>query len=74
MIGVPHEKWGETVKALVVLRPDFDASEGDLIGHCRDHMAHFKAPTSVEFRDRARSHGDRQAAEVQTASALLVGA
>ena len=50
VIGVPHEKWGETVKALVVLRPDVNASEGDLIGHCREHMAHFKAPTSVEFR------------------------
>ncbi len=50
VIGVPHEKWGETIKALVVLRPDLDASEGDLIAHCRDNMAHFKAPTSVEFR------------------------
>jgi len=50
VIGVPHEKWGETIKALVVLRPDRDASEGDLIAHCRDNMAHFKAPTSVEFR------------------------
>ncbi len=50
VIGVPHEKWGETIKALVVLRPDLDASEDDLIAHCRDNMAHFKAPTSVEFR------------------------
>jgi fatty-acyl-CoA synthase len=50
VIGVPHEKWGETVKALVVLRPDQDASEEDLIAHCKDNMARFKAPTSVEFR------------------------
>jgi fatty-acyl-CoA synthase len=50
VIGIPHEKWGETVMALVVLRPDADASEGELIAHCRDRMAHFKAPTSVEFR------------------------
>jgi acyl-CoA synthetase (AMP-forming)/AMP-acid ligase II len=50
VIGVPHEKWGETIKALVVLRPDIEASEDDLIVHCRENMAHFKAPTSVEFR------------------------
>ena len=50
VIGVPHEKWGETVKALVVLRPDLTATEEDLIAHCRENMAHFKAPTSVEFR------------------------
>jgi acyl-CoA synthetase (AMP-forming)/AMP-acid ligase II len=50
VIGVPHEKWGETIKALVVLRPGSDASGAELIAHCRDRMAHFKAPTSVEFR------------------------
>ncbi len=51
VIGVPSEKWGETIKALVVLRPDATVSETELIEHCRRHMAHFKAPTSVEFRE-----------------------
>ena len=51
VIGVPHEKWGETIKALVVLRPGCDATDADLIAHCRSRMAHFKAPTSVEFRE-----------------------
>jgi acyl-CoA synthetase (AMP-forming)/AMP-acid ligase II len=51
VIGVPDEKWGETIKALVVLRAGADATEADLIGHCRDRLAHFKAPTSVEWRD-----------------------
>jgi fatty-acyl-CoA synthase len=50
VIGVPHEKWGETIKALVVLRTETGASEEELIAHCRDRMAHFKAPTTVEFR------------------------
>jgi acyl-CoA synthetase (AMP-forming)/AMP-acid ligase II len=51
VIGVPDEKWGETVKALVVLAPGQSADESDLIGHCRERMAHYKCPTSVEFRD-----------------------
>jgi acyl-CoA synthetase (AMP-forming)/AMP-acid ligase II len=51
VIGVPHEKWGETIKALVVLRPGSTASERDLIEFCRSRLAHFKCPTSVEIRD-----------------------
>jgi fatty-acyl-CoA synthase len=51
VIGVPDEKWGETVKALVVLVPGALASERDLIDHCRAHLAHYKCPTSVEMRD-----------------------
>ena len=49
VIGVPHEKWGETPKALVVLRSGQQLSEADLLRFCRDHLAHFKCPTSVEF-------------------------
>jgi len=51
VIGVPHEKWGETVKALVVLADNADVSEQDIIDHCRAKIAHYKCPTSVEFRD-----------------------
>lgn len=51
VIGVPHEKWGETPKALVVLRPDEALAEKALIEFCRDRLAHFKCPTSVEFVD-----------------------
>jgi acyl-CoA synthetase (AMP-forming)/AMP-acid ligase II len=51
VIGVPHEKWGETVKALVVLAPGRSATEEELIAHCRERLAHYKCPTSVELRD-----------------------
>jgi acyl-CoA synthetase (AMP-forming)/AMP-acid ligase II len=51
VIGVPDEKWGETIKALVVLRPGATATERDLIEHCRGRMAHYKCPTSIELRD-----------------------
>ena len=51
VIGVPDAKWGETVKALVVLRPGAVATEEELIEFCRARLAHFKAPTSVELRD-----------------------
>jgi acyl-CoA synthetase (AMP-forming)/AMP-acid ligase II len=51
VIGVPHERWGETVKALVVLRDGAEADEAALIAFARERMAHFKCPTSVELRD-----------------------
>jgi fatty-acyl-CoA synthase len=51
VIGVPDEKWGETIKALVVLRPGVEVpTDRDVINFCRERMSHFKCPTSVEFR------------------------
>ena len=48
---MPDGRWGEVPKALVVLRPKRHADERELIAFCRDRMAHFKAPKSVEFLD-----------------------
>lgn len=51
VIGVPDEKWGETVKALVVLAPGSATSPEELIAYCRRHLAGFKTPTSIELRE-----------------------
>jgi acyl-CoA synthetase (AMP-forming)/AMP-acid ligase II len=51
VIGVPSEKWGETIKALVVLAEGASADEAELIAWCKERAAGYKAPTSVEFRD-----------------------
>jgi fatty-acyl-CoA synthase len=51
VIGVPSEKWGETIKALVVLAEGESVTEADLIAWCKDKAAGYKAPTSIEFRD-----------------------
>ena len=49
VIGVPHEKWGEAVKACVVLKDGAEISEADVIAHAREHIAGYKCPKSVDF-------------------------
>ncbi|MEL3951246.1 AMP-binding protein [Streptomyces sp. LNU-CPARS28] len=54
VIGVPDERWGETVKAVVVpseRAAGAAAAEAELIAHCKRHLARYKAPTSVDFVD-----------------------
>jgi fatty-acyl-CoA synthase len=46
VVGMPHEKWGESPNAFVVLRPGAAASAGELATFARDHLAHFKVPTA----------------------------
>ena len=74
VIGVPDEKWGETVKALVVLAPGSDADERELIDHCRQPAGPLQVPDVGRAPRRAAPHGDGQAPEVQAAGALLGGA
>lgn len=51
VIGVPHERWGETPKALVVVGDDNDFDPDALLAYCRERLAGFKCPTSFEQRD-----------------------
>jgi acyl-CoA synthetase (AMP-forming)/AMP-acid ligase II len=49
VIGVPHDKWGEAVKAVVIPKNGEDPSESELIEFCKDKMAGYKKPKSIDF-------------------------
>ena len=51
MIGVPHARWGETPRAVVVLRPGQQIQEQELIAFVRERLARYKCPSSVVFTD-----------------------
>ncbi len=51
VIGVPHDQWGETPRALVVRAAGVDVTEQELIDHARERLARYKCPTSVEWVD-----------------------
>ena len=51
VIGVPHERWGETVKAVVVLKANAAAAAPELIGYAKERLAGYKCPTSVDFTE-----------------------
>jgi len=49
VVGVPDERWGETVKAVVVVRPGEELSEDEVVAACTERLAGYKKPRSVDF-------------------------
>jgi fatty-acyl-CoA synthase len=49
VVGMPHDRWGQTVVAVVVAAADL--TEADVVGHCRERLASFKKPSRVVFVD-----------------------
>ena len=52
VIGVPDNDWGERVHAIVVLHPGTNSSAEELVAHCRERIAGYKIPRSIEFSDQ----------------------
>ena len=48
-VGVPDAKWGEAVKAIVALKPGAAATEEEIIRFCKERIAHYKCPKSIDF-------------------------
>jgi carnitine-CoA ligase len=49
VIGVPDQMRDEAIKAYIILRDDHDVSEEELLAFCRERLAKFKVPDSIEF-------------------------
>lgn len=49
VVGIPHEIWGESVKAVVTLKPGAKARAEDIIAYCKSRLADYKSPRSIDF-------------------------
>ncbi len=73
VLGVPDEQWGEVPKALVVLKPGAKVTDGELIQFCRERLAQFKAPKSVEFVDALPKGGTGKILKAELQEKYWVG-
>ncbi len=51
VIGIPDKMRGEVVKAFIILKPGEKVDKQEILDFCRSHLAHFKVPRAIEFRD-----------------------
>ncbi len=70
VIGVPHEKWGETPLAVIVPKAGADLSEAEIIEFCRNRIARYKCPTRVAFVEQPAAQCLRQAAKAHPERAI----
>ena len=73
VIGIPDEKWGEAVKAVIVPRSGEDVSQEEIIAFCADRVARFKKPKSVDFIDQLPRNPYGKVLKTETSTALLGG-
>ena len=73
IIGIPDDTWGEAVKAVVSLHEGQSAGEAELIAFCKEHLAAFKCPKSVDVIELLPTQPHRQDPQEGPAQALLGG-
>jgi len=57
VVSAPDESWGEVPVGIVVLKPGTVATEEEILVHCRTHLAHFKVPKQIHFREQLPKGG-----------------
>src|SRR5699024_6455794 len=65
IVAVPHEKWGETPHACIVLREGMNATEEELIQFARDRISHFKCPKGITFLEELPKNASGKILKVQ---------
>ncbi|MBV7486427.1 AMP-binding protein [Bordetella sp. BOR01] len=73
VFGIPDDKWGEAVKAVLVLKPGAQAGQDELLAHCRKHLADFKKPRSIDIVDELPKNANGKLARKPLRDAYWTG-